>query len=477
VVRDFWQVSSVPKIKNTMKRPNLVSLTTVNADGSHHILEPADVSGRFTSARRIFAAALILFYVVLPWIPINGAPAVFLDVENRRFHLFGLTLLAQDLWVLFFAISGLGFILFFITAVLGRLWCGWACPYTVFLEHVFRRIERWIDGDAAARRKLDTAPNNLSKILRRVLKHSLYLAVSTLIAHVFLSYFISLPRLYQFMREGPVQHAVAFGVVAFFTGAFFFCFAYFREQFCIILCPYGRIQSALTDDETIVIGYDAKRGEPRGNASDPHAGACIDCTRCVQVCPTGIDIRNGLQMECIGCAACIDACDDIMSKLKRPRGLVRYDSTRGLAGEKRRIIRPRLLVYSLLGLLGMAVLGFTAFHRAKPIFAEVSRMRGASFYVDPATVRNHYQLRLLNKRNQPVAFRISLENPLPGFTVSGANEPITLSALGETNRPLIVLQNRESYAGPVKLTLLIQAEPGKATIRQAIQFLGPNPQS
>jgi polyferredoxin len=166
-----------------------------------------------------------------------------------------------------------------------------------------------------------------------------------------------------------------------------------------------------------------------------------------------------------------------MSKLKRPRGLVRYDSTRGLAGEKRRIIRPRLLVYSLLGLLGMAVLGFTAFHRAKPIFAEVSRMRGASFYVDPATVRNHYQLRLLNKRNQPVAFRISLENPLPGFTVSGANEPITLSALGETNRPLIVLQNRESYAGPVKLTLLIQAEPGKATIRQAIQFLGPNPQS
>lgn len=460
-----------------MKRPNLVSLTTINADGSHHTLQPADVSGRFTTARRIFAAALILFYVVLPWIPINGAPAVFLDVENRRFHLFGLTLLAQDLWVLFFAISGLGFILFFITAVLGRLWCGWACPYTVFLEHVFRRIERWIDGDAAARRKLDAAPNNLSKISRRVLKHSLYLAASTLIAHVFLSYFISLPRLYQFMREGPVQHAVAFGVVAFFTGAFFFCFAYFREQFCIILCPYGRIQSALTDDETIVIGYDAKRGEPRGKASDPQAGACIDCTRCVQVCPTGIDIRNGLQMECIGCAACIDACDDIMTKLKRPRGLVRYDSTRGLAGEKRRIIRPRLLVYSLLGLLGMTVLGFTAFHRAKPIFAEVSRMRGASFYVDPATVRNHYQLRLLNKRNQPVEFRVSLENPPAGFNVSGANEPITLSALGEANRPLIVLQNRENYAGPVKLTLLIQAEPGKATIRQAIQFLGPNPQS
>ncbi|MEI8340830.1 MAG: cytochrome c oxidase accessory protein CcoG, partial [Verrucomicrobiota bacterium] len=378
----------------TAKRPNLVSVTSINADGSHHILHPADVKGRFTTARRVIAVLLMIIYTALPWIPINGAPAVFFDVETRHFHAFGLTLVAQDLWVLFFAISGLGFFLFVVTAVLGRIWCGWACPYTVFLDHVFRPIERWIDGDASARRKLATAPLDLSKIMKRTIKHGLYILVSALIAHIFLSYFISIPRLYAFMKQGPLEHVTSFGIVAFLTGALYFCFAQFREQFCILMCPYGRLQSALTDEDTMIIGYDLKRGEPRGKATDPNAGACVDCNRCVTVCPTGIDIREGLQLECIGCAACIDACDDIMRKLKRPAGLVRYDSTRGLAGKKRRIFRPRLLAYGLLGLLGLTALGVTVFYRAKPMNADLTRMRGPSFYLDPAVVRNHFQLRL-----------------------------------------------------------------------------------
>ncbi len=458
---------------SSIKRPNLVSLTTINPDGSHHVLHPADVHGRFTSARRVFGLLLIAIYVALPWIPINGAPALFLDVENRRFHLFGLTLLTQDLWVFFFAISGLGFLLFFVTALLGRLWCGWACPYTVFLEHVFRRIERWTDGDATARRKLDRAPNSIRKAVRRTVKYSLYLIASTLIAHVFISYFVSLPRLYQFMREGPLQHGAVFTIVGSLTAVLYFCFAWFREQFCIILCPYGRIQSALTDDETVVIGYDAKRGEPRGRATNPDAGACVDCTRCVQVCPTGIDIRNGLQMECIGCAACVDACDDIMRKLERPTGLVRYDSTKGLAGDRRRIFRPRLIVYSALGLLGLSALGGTAYFKARPIHAEISRMRGAPFFSDPTAIRNHYQLRLVNKRNQPVDFAISVENAPDGFTLSGMAEPITLSAHAEISRPLVIIVSRENYKGPAKFDLLVKARPGDSSVRQTIQFLGP----
>ena len=457
------------------KRPNLVSLTTINPDGSHYVLHPADVSGRFTFFRRIFGIVLIAVYVLMPWIPINGAPALFFDVENRRFHMFGLTLLTQDLWVFFFAISGLGFVLFFITALLGRLWCGWACPYTVFLEHVFRRIERWIDGDATARRKLDRAPSSARKTIRRAVKYALYLIASTAIAHVFISYFVSLPRLYQFMREGPLQHGATFTIIAALTGALYFCFAWFREQFCIILCPYGRIQSALTDDETVVIGYDSVRGEPRGKKSDPNAGDCVDCTRCVQVCPTGIDIRNGLQMECIGCAACIDACDDIMRKLKRPKGLVRYDSTKGLEGKKRHLLRPRIFLYAGMGLLGVIALGFTAFYKAKPVQAEVSRMRGAPFFVDPTVVRNHYQLRIQNKRNQPVTFQISLENPPAGFTLSGLGESITLPALEEASRPMIIINDRENYTEPVEITLEITAQPGNATIRQKLKFLGPNP--
>jgi cytochrome c oxidase accessory protein FixG len=465
----------MPAKPQKFKRPNLDSVTSINADGSHHILHPADVRGRFTLARRLVAAVMIAVYVVMPWIPINGAPAVFFDVEMRRFHLFGLTMVTQDMWVLFFAISGLGFLLFVITAVLGRIWCGWACPYTVFLDHIFRRIERWIDGDASARRRLATAPNDLSKISKRLLKHGLYILCSGLIAHVFLSYFISIPRLYTFMQQGPLEHATSFGVVTFLTGTLYFCFAHFREQFCIIMCPYGRLQSALTDDDTMIIGYDEKRGEPRGKTTDPTAGACIDCNRCVTVCPTGIDIRDGLQLECIGCAACIDACDEIMLKLDRPKGLVRYDSTRGLTGQKRRIFRPRLLAYGILAVLGLTALGFTAFNRAKPINANLTRMPGPSFYLDPTLVRNHYQLRLFNKRNQPMTFEVSLESPPPGFVLSGVDEVLKIPANHELARPVIVIVPNESYKGPRPLTLKILGQPGESMVRQHIEFLGPNP--
>lgn len=457
------------------KRPNLDSVTTINADGSHHILHPADVKGRFTIARRVVAGLLMIVYATLPWIPVNGAPAIFFDVEMRRFHAFGLTLVAQDLWVLFFAISGVGYLLFVITAVLGRIWCGWTCPYTVFLDHVFRRIERWIDGDSTARRLLAAAPASPGKIFKRVLKHGLYIFVSALIAHVFISYFVSIPRLYQFMRGSPLEHATSFGIVICLTGSLYFCFAHFREQFCILMCPYGRLQSALTDDDTLIIGYDSNRGEPRGKSTNPDAGSCVDCLRCVKVCPTGIDIRDGLQMECIGCAACIDACDDIMVKLKRPTGLVRYDSSRGLAGKKRRIFRPRLLAYGLLGLLGLIALGVTAFSRAKPMNADVSRMRGPSFYVDPTVVRNHFQLRLFNKRNQPMFFTVELENPPSGFTLTGIGDGITLGALQETARPLVVIISKDAYKGPRNLTLKIHSNPGDSTIRRDVEFLGPNP--
>jgi cytochrome c oxidase accessory protein FixG len=367
------------------KQPNLDSVTTINRDGSHYYLHTADVKGKWTFGRRWAASLLIAVYVLLPWLRVNGSPALFFDVESRQFHVFGLTLVPQDLWVMFFGITGLGFMLFFVTSLLGRLWCGWACPYTVFLDHVFRRIERWTEGDAVARRRLDAAPWTASKWLRRGLKHSLYLLCATLIAHVFLSYFVSIPRLYQHMQEGPLAHATAFGAVLFLTLILWFCFGWFREQFCAIMCPYGRLQSALTDDDTVVIGYDEKRGEPRGPKGKTD-GSCIDCRRCVNVCPTGIDIRDGLQLECIGCAACIDACDDVMTLVGRPRGLVRYDSLNGLQGRKRRILRPRLLAYTILGLLGLTVFSITAWRRAKPFTADFSRMRGTMRIVLPSAI-------------------------------------------------------------------------------------------
>ena len=459
------------------KQPNLDSVTTINQDGSRYFLHPSDAKGLWNVARRLVGVILIAIYILLPWIPINGAPAVFLDVENRMFHLFGLTLVPQDLWVMFFAISGLGFGLFFITSLLGRIWCGWACPYTVFLDHVDRRIERWIEGDAPARRALDAAPWTAGKLFKRVLKHLLYLCIAALIAHVFLSYFVSLKRLYGFMYAGPLEHATAFGIVAFLTLVLWFCFGYFREQFCIIMCPYGRLQSALTDDDTINVGYDTIRGEPRG-AKGKAEGDCIDCRRCVHVCPTGIDIRNGLQLECIGCTACIDACDDVMVKVGRPKGLIRYDSFNGFAGKASRLLRPRIYAYCALALLGLGALTIVASKKARPFNATVSRVGGTGFFSDASSVRNIYKVRVMNKRNQTATVTIRLGKETPaGYQLSGAEQTFTVNALDEMSRTCVVVAPAADYTGPTDVVLVIHADPGDVTLNKTVRFLGPNPET
>ncbi|MCF7674019.1 MAG: cytochrome c oxidase accessory protein CcoG [Akkermansiaceae bacterium] len=460
---------------SSLKQPNLNSVTSINADGSHYFIHPADVKGVWTTARKLVAWVLIMIYLALPWIPIQGHPAVFLDVETRNFHLFGFHFMPQDFWMMFFAVTGLGFTLFFVTALLGRVWCGWACPYTVFLDHIYRRIERWIEGDATARRKLDQAPWTAGKLIKRVFKHALYALIAALIAHAFLAYFVSLERLYSFMHAGPMEHFTAFGVVLFLTCVLWFCFGYFREQFCIIMCPYGRLQSALSDDETITIGYDEKRGEPRGTAGKVE-GACVDCRRCVNVCPTGIDIRNGLQLECIGCAACIDACDDIMVKLKRPKGLVRYDSQAGFAGRKRRLLRPRIYAYSVLGVLGLVALVLVGMMKFSSFTATISRVSGTGYTVDAGSVSNIYLLRVKNKRNDTATLSIRLGPDCPaGYRIREGNESFTIPAEGETTRTCVIIAPLGAYTGPSKITLELHSQAGGLELKKGTRFLGPNP--
>jgi len=458
---------------------NTTSLGSIYADGSKRILHPADVSGRFTRWRRRVAAVLLIVYVALPWIPVNGFPAVFLDVQERRFHFFGLTLATQDLWVFFFLISGLGFSLFFVTSLLGRIWCGWTCPYTVFLEHVFRRVERLVDGDAPARRMLDAAPWTPRKIVKRVVKHALYLVLAAAIAHVFLSYFISIKGLYAMMQRSPQAHATAFGVVLFLTGALYFCFSWFREQFCVIMCPYGRMQSALVDDNSINIGYDKKRGEPRGKATDPAAGACINCNRCVQVCPTGIDIRNGLQMECIGCAACVDACDDIMTKVSRPTGLIRYDSMVGLNGGRTRLIRARTVFYTVLTVVGASVFAWRASH-IEPMLAYAMRLSsGSAFNIFNGSIRNQFVVRVINKRNQSSRFTMSVEGDVPKeLQIAGNETPIALPAQGEDLKSLVFTLPRAAYSKPLKMVVrLTETSTGRSVTTMPIEFVGPDPKA
>ncbi len=452
--------------------PSRDTVTTIRADGSRPFLFPADTHGRFTRARRLSAYALIVFYLALPWIKINGYPAVFLDLAERRFHLFGLTLAAQDLWLLFFVITGVGFSLFFVTALLGRVWCGWACPQTVFLDHVYRVIERWIDGDAVQRRALDAAPLSPHKLLRRVLKHGAFILVSAVFTHLFLAYFVSLPEVWSMVRAAPAEHWGAFAFMAAFTSVTYFVFGWFREQVCIVLCPYGRIQSALIDDHSLVIGYDAGRGEPRGKLGTAGAGDCVACNRCVHVCPTGIDIRQGLQMECVGCTACIDACDDVMTRLHRPRGLIRYDSQYGFAGRATRWLRPRTVLYGVLLFIGAGVATW-ALSTVRPANFGVTRMIGAPYIVSEDFVRNQFLVRVVNKRNSPARFVLRLNHTPADLRQTGFTDTVEVPPLGEIVRPLVVQQARHGYTGTFKFEVRVEDAAGKFHLERDVEFLGP----
>jgi len=461
--------------KGGIASPNLDSVSTINEDGSRRTVHPHDSEGRFRTWRRAFALLLLAVYIGLPWIQIGGAPAVLFHIGAGQIYLFGFSYGVQDMWLLFFVVTGLAFSLFFVTALFGRLWCGWACPYTIFLEHVYRRIERWTDGDGPARRALDAAPWRGQKAVRRAIKYALYLAATLVITHIFLSYFVPLPELWTMMHQSPLEHWHSFAVVAFLTVVFLFCFGWFREQFCIILCPYGRLQSALTDDNTMVIGYDERRGEPRGKATDPSKGDCIDCHRCVQVCPTGIDIRNGLQLECIGCAACVDACDTIMDKVGRPRGLVRYDSLRGLEGGETRWWRGRIALYSILMVVGLGAMVLSLLS-LRPFEMRVAPFGSQAFYLTDDAVRNQYVVTLTNKKAAAMPLELELAGlPLVARVTGLEGGGIELEPWEQREVTVVVEIPKESYRGERRATLTARRAGGGEVRERELSVKGPPP--
>jgi cytochrome c oxidase accessory protein FixG len=445
---------------------------SLGRDGRRKKPYPADVSGRWVTARRCVYAALIAFWAALPWIPIGGHPAVFLDVENRAFFLFGMTFNAQDVWLLFFALSGVGFGLVYATAVLGRVWCGWACPQTVFLEALFRPIERLINGSRNVARRRAKHGVGFDRIWRVAATHTAYLVAAVLVAHVFLAYFVSLPHLFGMVKARPGAHPEAFGWMVAVTAVMYANFAFFREQVCVVVCPYGRLQSVLLDDDSLVVGYDEKRGEPRGKAKAA-AGDCVDCNRCVVVCPTGIDIRDGLQLDCIACTACIDACDDVMDRVGRKRGLIRYDSLRGLRGEKRQFWRPRLYAYSALLVIG-AIVATVAFRGREPFEANIVRLSGSPYTREAGTIRNGFEIHLVNKQSETTVFDIeAVEAPDVTFTVPIAK--VELDALTSRRIPIFVTMDQAKFTSDRKFTVRIRARSatGKTAEHEAhAVFLG-----
>ncbi len=465
----------------SLSTPSERVLSTLNTDGSRFWIRPKLSPGRFLTGRRVVGYALILLFIFLPRIRIGGRPAFLIDLVSREISIAGAVFRPSDGFLLMLLGLTVVITVFFVTALWGRVWCGWGCPQTVYLEHVFRPIERLWEGSPSEQRKLDAAKGLPS--WRRIGKWVTYVALSFALANVFLAYFVGTDRLEHWVFQAPTQHLFGFGVVMFVTALMVFNFTYFREQTCIVACPYGRLQSVMVDKQSLIIAYDSTRGEPRGKSAkkklpvvgdEPaeRRGDCIDCGACVTTCPTGIDIRNGLQMECIGCAQCIDACDHVMDKIEKPRGLIRYTSEDELAGKPRKIWRLRTFVYpALLALVGTLFVWNLGHRAATEVW--VQRPAGPAFFdLGDGKVAAQMRIKLENKTDVTRTYRFTLVEAEVG-TLRVSMPTWTLGPGKRVEIPLFVDTLRTSFShGQRKVHLRIDDDHGWSKTLP-INLIGP----
>lgn len=397
-------------VKNDVYRD---SIGTINEKGKRNWIFARKPKGKLYNWRTVVSVVYVLVFFTLPWIKVNGEPLFMLNFIQRKFILFGVIFWPQDFFL--FVIGMLTFLVFIVlfTVVFGRIFCGWVCPQTIFMEMIFRKIEYLIDGNAEKQKALAKAPWNGNKIFKRSAKFLAFFLMSFIIANYFLAYLVGMDQVVLNFKEGPGKHLATFLPLLAFTSVFFFVYWWFREQACIIVCPYGRLQGVMLDPNSIVVAYDYVRGEPRGKirkAEEKKYGDCVDCAMCVHVCPTGIDIRNGTQLECINCTACIDACDEVMEHVNRPTGLIRYASENNIArGEK---LKPtaRSIAYSVALVILLCVLTALLATR-KQVSATVLRVQGMTYQEQQNNkISNLYNIELLNKTNKELPIMLKLED-------------------------------------------------------------------
>jgi polyferredoxin len=483
------------------------SVATISKEGNRNYLHPKKPKGKFYNLRTWFSIFYLIVFFTLPFIKVQGEPLIMFNILERKFIIFGLIFWPQDFFI--FGIGMITFIVFVIlfTVVFGRIFCGWACPQTIFMEMVFRKIEYWIDGDSAQQKQLKAAPWNGDKIMKRVVKFILFFSLSFLIANFFLAYLISMDQLLNYITN-PHENIATLISLLFFTTVFFFVYWWFREQACIVVCPYGRLQGVLLDKNSIIVAYDYKRGEPRGKLSRdnnpkvkedhdckctdckgdggckdavqkmeaatlvPVNGDCIDCFACVRVCPTGIDIRNGTQLECVNCTACMDACDAIMTSIKKPEGLVRYASENSIREGVQLKFTRRIKAYTAVLFLLISLLVFLLVSRTD-LDARLMRTSGMTYTSMPdGRIANLYNLKLANKTHKDIPVILKLEN-IPGeiTLINEGNSIVKKEAY--TNFQFFVKLKREDVKGwktSVEIGLY-DAEKKIKTI--TAKFIGP----
>jgi cytochrome c oxidase accessory protein FixG len=416
------------------------SVATIDKEGHRRFIHPKKPKGSLYNKRTVASIVYLIIFFTLPFLKIGGEPVFMLNVLERKFIFFGQIFGPQDFFI--FALGMITFMLFVIlfTVVFGRVFCGWACPQTIFMEMVFRKIEYWIDGDMAQQRKLRDMPWNAEKIRKRTIKIIVFFALSFLIANFFMAYLIGMDRVKLYIQEGITAHFGTFATLLGFSAVFFFVYYWFREQVCIVVCPYGRLQGVLLDKNSIVVAYDYVRGEPRTKPKKEvaleNAGDCIDCAACVRVCPTGIDIRNGTQLECVNCTACIDACDAIMDSVHKPKGLIRFASDSNIKkGEKTRI-NARIIAYSAVLAVLLSALGFMLATR-DDVDVTILRASGAVYQtLQDGRLGNVYNIKMANKVRKEMIVTLKLEN-IPG-EIQIVGDTLRVESEGYKTQPFII---------------------------------------
>ena len=453
-------------------------ISTVDEDGKRVWIHPKKPSGKWYDRRTYVSYLLLILLFSGPFIRIGGEPLLMFNVLERKFVLFGQVFWPQDFNYFAFAMITLVVFVILFTVTFGRLFCGWICPQTIFMEMLFRKIEYAIDGDWKQQQALKKQAWNGKKIGKRALKYSLFYAISFVIANVFLAYIIGSEELFQIISDSPANHKGGLAAIVIFSFIFFFVFSYFREQVCTSICPYGRLQGVLLDKNSIIITYDEVRGENRGlfkKGEDRKAagkGDCIDCGACVHVCPTGIDIRNGTQLECINCTACIDACNFMMEKTGLEQGLIRYDSDAGIKEGKTFTFTPKMKAYTtVLGLL--VVIFFALIFSRGDIQTTILKARGQVYQERPdSTISNLYNFIVINKSNEDLPIHFKIEKGKGKIEVVGQAE-LMMEKQSSVEGAMFIIMDRADLTDS-KMELEIGVYSGKEKLEEVdLHFTGP----